>query len=240
MDIIDELINKIKKSEDKEICTMHKIFRDFSEELMNNYVLKFGEHEVEPVEIEFYFHMCGEHEDPFIHASIGQICTKGELYFHTKGRGGVDITFGDHKHNIIGGILLKSVNIKDDKDDLVLGQIEVGKRIEKLFSESNEQFDLIISSRECEEECNILTSRRKGLKQKGESEEIFADAPYRFVRKDLMTESIFAKDELRTIDKKRNGELLSDYSDYMERMFERYKKFENLEKDCFSNKRSKL
>ena len=214
---------------------MHKIFRDTAEELMNNYVLKFGEHEVEPVEIEFYFHMCGEHKDPFIHASIEQICTKGELYFHTKGRGGVDITFGDPKHNIIGGILLKSVNIKK-KDDLVLGQIEVGKRIEKLFSESNEQFDLTNSSKE-REECNILTSRRKGLEQKGGSEEIFADAPYRFVRKDLMAESIFAKDELRAIDKKRNGKLLSDY---MERMFKRYKKFENLEKDCFSNKHNKL
>ena len=215
---------------------MHKIFRETAEELMNNYVLKFGEHEVEPVEIEFYFHMCGEHEDPFIHASIEQICTKGKLYPHSKGRGGVDLTFGDLKHHIIGGILLKSVKIDGDYH---VGQTKVKDEVERLMpiEEINKENQLTLKDSKKSAIYHIYTSSRIGLQIKededrGEDAKIkkrFADAPYRFVREDVIKKDIQAKTELHAICKRiKKDESITDYENDK---YDKYVKFEN--EGCF-------
>lgn len=228
VEIIEELIRRIVASEDKKICTMHKIFRDISEELMNGYVLEDGKTEIELVEIEYYFHMCDEHEDPFIHASIKQICTSGELYFHSKGRGGVDITFGNHENNIIGGILLKSAKINGE---YCVGQTEVKKRVDP-------KYELKKAEKKNDYE-KILVSRRVGLKTNDTDEKEkkeFALAPYRFVRNDLLKmkdkkkrKNLRLITELEAMTKLRNEDK-KPLSSYEKSQLEKYKKFGE---DCF-------
>ena len=118
------------------------------------------------------------------------------------------MTFGDPVHHIIGGILLKKVKIKD----AFVGQLEAGKEL-KNFSKENQ---LTLKDTEKSVKHHIYTSSRIGLQIKkdedgsGEDAKRFADAPYRFVRGDLMNarkdNRVEKVTELCAIYKKQKGE----------------------------------
>ncbi len=154
------------------------------------------------VEIEFYFHEPGVHEDPFTHRDPIQLTT-GQWYLHRTGKGlkggtykGIDLTFGGRAH---GGILIRALECPDGR--IVEGpSLCVDHILEVCGYTTVSELDRVVSGREAWGDiplrlrwCDVLhdeplvASGRVGLTLKRAAEHpkmpemIFQ--PYRFLRR---------------------------------------------------------
>lgn len=82
-------------------------FSSIAELLLNNSILKIADESFYITEIEFYFYS-NNHSDCSIHKSKHQLFSNA-WYVHTKGRGGLDITFGNEDKKEFGGILIRGI-----------------------------------------------------------------------------------------------------------------------------------
>ncbi|QOP45888.1 hypothetical protein [Sulfurimonas paralvinellae] len=95
-------LNKMIKIKDNEYD-----FSSIAELLLNNSILKIAEESFYITEIEFYFYS-NNHSNCSIHKSEYQLFSN-TWYVHTKGRGGLDITFGNKDKKEFGGILIRGI-----------------------------------------------------------------------------------------------------------------------------------
>jgi len=82
-------------------------FNNIARLLLNNSILKIKNKSFLITEIEFYFYS-NNHSDCSIHKSKHQLFSN-TWYVHTKGRGGLDITFGNEDKKEFGGILIRGI-----------------------------------------------------------------------------------------------------------------------------------
>ena len=131
----NELLNELKKIHRLESHKKIKAqFNEVAEKIFNEYILiiknKENESKYRITEIEFYLH-CDGHLDPYIHGHNRQ-SLNAHWYFHRKGRGGLDITFGkNNNHKIHGGILIRSLQNIKAHYDYINGPLLVSERIIK-------------------------------------------------------------------------------------------------------------
>jgi molybdopterin converting factor small subunit len=201
--------NLQNKIEGKGIEELQCIFYETARDLMNNYVLKIDELEIELTEIEFYYFECNNHQDLYVHLDKLQR-QKGKLYVHKKGKGygGIDLTFGNGK--FYGGILIRGIK-SDDENIFISGIGRVKKYIsEKLNIENKYQiiqnfFEKLKNQDEISLEkkdilnYNILHSRRINLDKRINNDE-FRNSLYRFARLDYIE---IQKNKLNNTDKKK-------------------------------------
>jgi hypothetical protein len=202
--------NLQNKIEGKGIEELQCIFYETARDLMNNYVLKIDELEIELTEIEFYYHNEKYHKDPYVHKNELQKTTNGYLYVHEKPakRGGIDLTFGNG--NYYGGILIRGIK-SDDENIFISGIGRVKKYIsEKLNIENKYQIiqnffeklknqDKISLEKKDILNYNILHSRRINLDKRINNDE-FRNSLYRFARLDYIE---IQKNKLNNTDKKK-------------------------------------
>jgi len=82
-------------------------FSSIAELLLNNSILKVKNESFYITEIEFYY-SAKNHNDCAIHGNENQL-ESNTWYVHTKGRGGIDITFGNKNKKEFGGILIRGI-----------------------------------------------------------------------------------------------------------------------------------
>ena len=188
MEILEELKSElVENKRDTQV-----IFYEISQKLMNNYVLKIGEIEIELCEIEFYYFDCKNHSDPYVHIDDLQKDTFNKLYIHKQAwnRGGIDITFGNGSY--YGGILIRGIKYKNA---YIAGSATVKDYIATLICDNHGKEHTILQT-QCDslnahllkKENNlnylIYLSTRIGLKN--DKNEKFAESLYRFVREDYL------------------------------------------------------
>ncbi len=152
----NELANELKEiHESKNTNKIEVQFKKVAEEIFNKHILVVKNKKKEIIyritEIEFYYNdECdkNKHPDPYSHRDYRQRLNE-QWYFHRKGRGGLDITFGKgEKYKIYGGILIRAIEKFDDPNEYIEGPFKV---VEKIFE--------VINSKE---DKNILKKRIKG------------------------------------------------------------------------------
>ncbi|MCK4653577.1 MAG: hypothetical protein KAU01_03950 [Candidatus Cloacimonetes bacterium] len=131
----NDLFSDLNFSDQEKIeCSFNKI----AEKILNNYLLKINCNEYRITEIEFYYNdeCCNNyHPDPYTHRHYRQRLN-AQWYFHRKGRGGLDITFGKGKNcKVYGGILIRAIekynqNKTNENDNYSEGPCKV---VEKIF-----------------------------------------------------------------------------------------------------------
>ncbi len=107
-------------------------FKKIADLLLNQYNLLIGNVEFEITEIEFYYNDNDKHNDQNIHGEDEQKISNS-WYIHRRGRGGIDITFGDSKH--YGGILIRGIK-EVNSDKYIDGPLNVLKEIQKILNKS--------------------------------------------------------------------------------------------------------
>lgn len=108
-------------------------FSKIAEYLMNEIILYVNDIEFRLTELEFYF-KSETHQDSDIHGSSEQK-KSNTFYVHEKGRGGIDITFGNKEKNEYGGILIRGIKqIKGKKENVYIdGPVVVYKYLKNLM-----------------------------------------------------------------------------------------------------------
>lgn len=169
-------------------------FHKIANILLNDTKLLIGNTEFEITEIEFYYNDKNKHNDIACHGDELQKASN-TWYVHKKGRGGIDITFGNE--NAYGGILVRG--IKEIISGLYTdGPLKILKKIEKILSKSrselrNELRDIETSLVRLEKKDStnklIYQAPRIGLVQ---PENKFLIYPYRFIV-DINSEHKFAE-----------------------------------------------
>ena len=154
-------LNEIYKLEShKEIEAQ---FDEVAKEILNNYLLKINSNKYRITEIEFYYNdecSINNHPDPYIYKdNIQQSC--GKWYFHRKGRGGLDITFGKGKS--YGGILLRGLQNTKAHYDYIDGPLLVSDRILEKANKINEMKKIIEKKKIFDSKNSIYLIKMKQL-----------------------------------------------------------------------------
>ena len=110
-------------------------FKKIADLLLNQYNLIIGNIEFEITEIEFYYNDNDKHYDKNIHR-FNEQKKSNSWYIHKKGRGGIDITFGNSKH--YGGILIRGIK-EINSDKYINGPLNVLKEIQKILNKSRSE-----------------------------------------------------------------------------------------------------
>ncbi len=175
------------------------LFYEITKNLMNHFVLKIDTLEIEFTEVEFYYFECQYHTDLYVHLDLLQKESSEYLYVHKKpkGRGGIDLTFGNGK--FFGGILIRGIK---DGDIFIFGPAKVREHISKKmgiqecdhcdhnvlqdkFEDLKNKNGISLQKRDqSKEQYDILHSTRIGLDPKVHKE--YSNALYRFVRLDSL------------------------------------------------------
>jgi len=138
-------------------------FERIAEEIMNGWLIEFGNSEYRIAEIEFYMKSYF-HDDNYTHAHQLQK-EKEKWYFHGAG---IDLTFGSD--DIYGGILIRAIyDIKKDKyiDGPLNSLTEVFSNIDSIYS-TNLKFGMKKTDSELVYE-KPISAPRVGLNPEGDS-----------------------------------------------------------------------
>jgi hypothetical protein len=171
-----EISCEVRKPEELE-----GMFLELTSILMNECELSVGEVKYRIVECEVYYHEPNKHSDPYAHQVIEQLKV-GNWYFNGFG---LDLTFGNEKNKIYGGILLRAIKrLKDSKcyngPSLLLKEI-----FSKLGSIDSKETCIYISEKTSDYEENstwIATDKRIGLTIKKEDiGNKYLNKEYRFI-----------------------------------------------------------
>jgi hypothetical protein len=184
--------NLQEEIEGKTIDELQCIFYETAKDLMNNYILKIDNLELELTEIEFYYNDEKYHKDLYAHGNELQKTSK-YLYVHKRApkRGGIDLTFGND--NFFGGILIRGIknnNIYVSGPGRVKMHIAEKLNIENKYEKIQELFKNLKNENKIslkkinssKDKYPVLHSIRVGLPT--EIDEEFYNALYRFARLD--------------------------------------------------------
>ena len=189
---LETLLKEI--SENKRCADIEKAFEEVAIELIQNSILVAGNFKYFIREIEFYFWSL-HHPDPYVHKKNRQL-EFGEWYFHSSGRKGLDLTFGNKENKNYGGILLRGIeNIeKNEKAKPLNGPSKIvnllseniGKdevvRLSKIIGKSVFFNESILRVEHFEKSQNIpLPTMRHGLTLKPNGGIKFAVKEYRYI-----------------------------------------------------------
>lgn len=97
--------------------SIEKIFWDFADLLLFEYILEIDQKEYSLFDIEFYYYS-KEHPDPYVHRNEKQ---KSHRYVYQHGSG-FDLCFGDDSNGVYFGVLVKGmlkINEKTDKSTFI-------------------------------------------------------------------------------------------------------------------------
>ena len=153
----NELLKKLNKIHNSKKEEIEEAFKKIAKEILYNYLLKINGNEYRITEIEFYYNdECEKniHPDPYTHRHYRQRLF-GEWYFHKKGRGGLDITFGKGKS--YGGILLRSI-IRLNDNEIIEGPSKIRNEIIKNITniQNNKDKTSLIEEKEIFNPENLL------------------------------------------------------------------------------------
>ena len=97
MEILKTLVSKLEKLEKDDEKKAVIILKQINEQLLTEYVIKVDDVIIEPLLVEAYYYHPGKFEDFNTHRYGDERCRKmqsnrfGQLYFHRKGYGGLDL-----------------------------------------------------------------------------------------------------------------------------------------------------
>jgi 3-methyladenine DNA glycosylase Mpg len=113
----NELLNKLNAIHESKKEEIEGAFDEVAKKIFYEYVLVLGKHNYRITEIEFYYNdecCTNKHPDPYTHRHYRQRLN-AQWYFHRKGRGGLDITFGKGENcKIYGGILIRAIEKQNE------------------------------------------------------------------------------------------------------------------------------
>lgn len=170
-------------------------FNKIANYILNCIELHIGTKKYEFTEIEFYYYS-DDHQDCALHRDQLQK-TSNMFYVHNKGRGGIDITFGNSDN--FGGILIRGIKEVMPDEKYVDGPLNIMKYFtEQLKCTSKKDLQLKFNNKEiilievtCKKD-TVYQSPRIGLAQPKNPYLVF---PYRYI-KDLSKQHEF-KERLR-------------------------------------------
>ncbi|QCT94655.1 hypothetical protein FE773_05530 [Caminibacter mediatlanticus TB-2] len=191
--IISILQNEIEKNYSQlSIEKLQKIFYCHAKKLLNEYLLKIENLEIEILDIEYYY-FSDNHQDIYVHKKEKQKISQKksskiiQLYVHEKNnRGGIDIVFG--RGNYYGGILIKGINIININGEHTIGINKVKNKIAKTFNISDDykelqdffdNTDITLIKKSNQKNDKIFVSIREGLNS---LECKYKFALYRFIK----------------------------------------------------------
>lgn len=151
--VVDQLVKETDP--DKQI----RILQEINKTILTKYVIQIGNYTIEPLWVEAYYYDSKTFQDCNTHMSDKQKSDEnnsrfGKLYFHEKGRGGLDICLpmhvDDHEDYYLS-VLLKATLI-----------YETGKRCldEKAFKKQTEIYD-ILTEKDIKEMKIVLVEKDK-------------------------------------------------------------------------------
>ncbi|EDM23760.1 hypothetical protein [Caminibacter mediatlanticus] len=172
--IISILQNEIEKNYSQlSIEKLQKIFYCHAKKLLNEYLLKIENLEIEILDIEYYY-FSNNHQDIYVHKKEKQKISQKksskiiQLYVHKKNsRGGIDIVFG--KNDYYGGILIRGISINGKN---IIGINKVKNKIAKTFNISDDykelqdffdNTDITLIKKSNQKDDKIFVSIREGL-----------------------------------------------------------------------------
>jgi hypothetical protein len=150
--------------------------------LMNYLCLSVAEQSYRIIELEIYYYDKNEHPDPYVHCSKEQLLA-GKWYFNGAG---LDITFGNQKKGVYGGILIRGVKKMDKKEQFISGPSNVLKEIflsigDVVNSESSIYLRGLEQGIVWDNEIEPVKSIRIGLTKKKSDVEDYANKYYRYL-----------------------------------------------------------
>ena len=152
-------------------------FSEIALQLFCDYELVVNKAVYDLSEIEFYYHS-DKHKDPYVHKDNMQM-TNGQWYFHGSG---IDITFGEEKRKIYGGILIRGIKKTKPVKQFFSGPLIVAKEIFQQFGSvefGNNKFGLRKKEESRDTSEDFAQSTRINLPHKEEIE--FRNKLYRFI-----------------------------------------------------------
>jgi hypothetical protein len=167
MENLKEKVNELVKEQGG--FEQVKILQEINKELLTNYVIKISDEcIVYPLHVEAYYYHQGKFEDKNVHGSKddeakkGQSNRFGKLYFHTIGRGGVDICLSRGDYCL--SILIKASKIITKEESVFVKQIELYERLHRIVKNTEEEM-LFPVKEEMRQSKRIFQTVRKGLKE---------------------------------------------------------------------------
>ena len=129
-----------------------QILQEINKTILTKYVIQIGNFTIEPLWVEAYYYDQNKFPDCNTHMSDKQKNRFGQLYFHEKGRGGLDICLSapvpDHEDYYLS-VLLKATLL-----------YETGKRITdgKAFKKQTEIYDILTETGLTEQDIEKMDS----------------------------------------------------------------------------------
>lgn len=200
-------------------------FKALAEKMLNNTVLNAGEQSYRMAEIEFYLYAKGVQEDAYTHRNPRQLLN-GCWYIHPKSddRTGIEITIGDSKKEVYGGILIRALHNLNDDNNYIYGTASVVKTLREaakatreeiealpILNKDNTTLTLDRNPKPFEEEIFACPRQLEGSEKEKKE---FADEPFRFFclpnRKHVYKEKVIIPYLTSTLGKARVAEIFKD------------------------------
>lgn len=163
MNKLEELVEKLTNPELNDKEAQIKILQKINKLLLTEYVIKIGDVIIEPVLVEAYYYHKGKFDDENTHGygenSKDLECRRlqsnrfNQLYFHQKGRGGVDICLSKGEYCL--SFLIKNSLVSNGSSNTFLTQT----KLHDLMKELSAQMGL--SLKELENKTNVLHKKHR-------------------------------------------------------------------------------
>lgn len=158
-DLLEELIKITKKGEIGKSIRVKEL-QEINKKLLREYLICIGDFTIEPLLIEAYY--CNPHvfEDNNVHGFKKQKNRFGKLYFHEKGRGGVDICLSNGDYFL--SFLIKNSLITKGND---VPDFFRQTQIYDILKEFKNSEEFVLKKRKIAKDTIVLCTIRKGLVQ---------------------------------------------------------------------------
>lgn len=114
MEILEKLVDQLEKEYDEN--QQIGILQNIGKILLTNYIICIDDVTINPLWVEAYYYHKNNFPDCNSHLSDGQKNRFGQLYFHKKGRGGIDICLSKNEQYYLSFLIKASfMKNKDDK-----------------------------------------------------------------------------------------------------------------------------
>ena len=152
---LKKLVQKLKEETDNE--TQILILQEINKTILTKYVVQIGDDTIEPLWVEAYYYDPKSFPDCNTHMSDKQRKRFGQLYFHEKGRGGLDICLScDDSYYL--SILLKATLVYKKGDN------SAGKRLKKQTEIYDVVNDTGLTEQDIEQMEHVLVKKENNSK----------------------------------------------------------------------------
>lgn len=168
---LEKMVNELDKHSRDEKCVQVECLQKICDKFLNEYVVKVDDYTIKPLWVEAYYRNDSNFTDQNTHGVDKQKNRFGKLYFHEKGRGGVDICLSCGSYYFSLLIKISLVSNEGGKSPCIKKQTKLYNLL-KPYKDLDES---VLEKRKTEKEEVVFHTVRKGLiKNDGYRNELLA------------------------------------------------------------------